>query len=113
MEGDYIGLFVHSDAMVHDSSSFTVEYLHTNKPVMFLVKDDNELTAGMFKFGAAALDCHYKGTTMDDIKSFIEDVVICGNDSMRSTREQFIKDYLVPPHNKTASQNIIDAILGK
>ena len=50
---------------------------------------------------------------MDDIKSFIEDVVICGNDSMRSTREQFIKDYLVPPHNKTASQNIIDAILGK
>ena len=113
MEGDYIGLFVHSDAMVHDSSSFTVEYLHTNKPVMFLVKGDNELTAGMFKFGAAALDCHYKGTTMDDIKSFIEDVVIGGNDFMRSTREQFIKDYLVPPHNKTASQNIIDAILGK
>ena len=112
VEGEYIGLFMHSDAMIHDSSSFRVEYIHTNKPVLFLLKDDY-MTDGMYEFGIKALDCHYKGKTMNDIRKFISDVVIGRNDPMKIRRECFIKEYLLPPNNLTASQNIINAILGE
>jgi CDP-glycerol glycerophosphotransferase (TagB/SpsB family) len=38
-EDEYIDLFLTSDAMIHDSGSFTVEYLYVNKPVMRTVSD--------------------------------------------------------------------------
>lgn len=112
VEGDYIGLFMYSDAMIHDCSSFLVEYLHANKPVMFLMKDEC-IIDGLFQFGLKALGCHYKGKDMNDIEKFISNVVINGQDPKKAEREVFIKDYLMPPNGKTASQNIINAILGE
>lgn len=38
-EGDYIDLFLTSDAMIHDCGSFRAEYFYTKKPVMYLVKE--------------------------------------------------------------------------
>jgi CDP-glycerol glycerophosphotransferase (TagB/SpsB family) len=34
--GGYVDLFMTSDAMIHDSGSFVVEYLYANRPVMFV-----------------------------------------------------------------------------
>lgn len=34
---EYVDLFMTSDAMIHDCGSFTIEYHHTLKPVMYLV----------------------------------------------------------------------------
>lgn len=108
--GVYIGLFKYSDAMIHDCNAFTLEYLTMDKPVMFLVKDDN-LTNNMNTIFKMAHEQHYRGKVTEDIEGFIKNV-INGNDPMSESRKSFVAQALKPPYGKTASRNIINAILG-
>ena len=107
-EGDYIDLFLTSDAMIHDSGSFMVEYLYTQKPVMYLTRPGH--LNKVSELGKLALDMHYQGNQEQDIDTFIEDVVLGGNDSMWDLRKQFFDNWLLPPHHKTVAQNIFDEI---
>lgn len=113
-EGEYISLFAYSDAMIHDCDSFTLEYTFMKKPVMFLIRPENETERenDLNKFGQMAFDLHDKGFTKNDIEEFILKV-ISGNDEKISARESFYNSYLLPPYNNTASTNIINAILGE
>lgn len=107
----YIALFKHSDAMIHDCGSFTIEYMYTGNPVMYLTKDDNH-ECNMNSCGKKAFQLHYKGRTHNDIESFIR-AVIDGRDELKPAREAFLKESLLPPNGKSASENIIRAILGE
>lgn len=109
--GEYDALFKYSDAMIHDCSSFTIEYHYTNNPVMFLTRQKGE-ESNRNAFAQKAFDLHYKGYTMEDIEKFIQNV-INGIDPMKEERKKFYDDYLIPPHGKTACDNIINAILGE
>lgn len=108
VSGPYIDLFKSSDAMIHDCGSFLVEYLYVNKPVMFMSNYDREGQCNVV--GKKAYNVHYHGTSKEDIESFIEDVVINGNDTMRDKRQLFYDSILVPPHGKSVAENIIDEI---
>lgn len=110
VSGEYSGLFMHSDAMIHDCVSFQVEYLYTKNPVMFLDKNSYN-SDEQTEFGKRAHSMHYIGRSKKDIEDFIQNV-IKGNDPMEEERELFYNEYLLPPNNKTASENIIDTILG-
>lgn len=111
-EGQYVDLFMTSDAMIHDCMSFMVEYMYTEKPVMFLDKgSDSMKLCNTQTHDSFAI--HYKGKTIDDIKTFLEQVVIGEDDPMRERRLEYKKKYIVPPFGKTACQNIINAILGE
>lgn len=107
--GEYYGLFKHSDALIHDCCSFTIEYLYMNNPVMYL-SNGAPHTDTLNEYGCAAYDAHVQGKSKDDIVQFIQDV-IKGNDWLKSNREQFLKKYLIIPNAGNASQNIINAIL--
>lgn len=106
--GEYIDLFKSSDAMIHDSHSFTVEYLYVDKPVMFMTNYDRESQCNVV--GKRAFAAHYHGTSREDIQSFIEDVVIGGKDTMSEKRHQFYQEILVPPNRKSVAENIISEI---
>lgn len=106
--GEYIDLFKSSDGMIHDSHSFTVEYLYVDKPVMFMTNYDRESQCNAV--GKRAFAAHYHGTSREDIQSFIEDVVICGKDTMSEKRHQFYQEILVPPNGKSVAENIINEI---
>lgn len=110
-DGEYDSLFKYSDAMIHDCGSFTIEYHFTRNPVMYLIRQEG-LEAERNAFGEKAFDLHYKGRTHEDIEHFIQNV-IKGIDPMRNEREKFYNDYLLPPHGKTACENIINSILGE
>ena len=108
--GEYDALFKYSDAMIHDCCSFTIEYHYTKNPAMFLLRQHGmEVTYN--EFGQKAFDLHYKGYTKEDIEQFIQNV-INGIDPMKEERETFYNEHLLPPHGKTACENIINAILG-
>ena len=109
-QGKYLALFKHSDALIHDCGSFTVEYLYMDNPVMYLVRGENH-AANMIPYAEEAFDLHYKGKSVADIERFIQDV-IDGNDPMREKREAFKRQHLLPPNGRTACENIIHAILG-
>lgn len=108
-EGKYIDLFKYSDAMIHDCCSFMVEYHYTLNPVMYLTGPCTEHDNFM-PWAEEAFSLHYMGRTREDIEKFIINVIE-GEDPMRKTREEFYRKNLVPPHGKTACENIIDSIL--
>ncbi len=110
-EGEYLSLFKHSDAMIHDCGSFTVEYMYAGKPVMYLLHDEHH-DDNLSHYVKEAFDLHEKGWTHDDIEGFIQNV-IDGVDRKKKEREAFVARNLTPPHGKSACENIINAILGQ
>ena len=109
-QGEYVSLFMNSDAMIHDCSSFTIEYHYTNKPVMYLEKDSHHQD-NLNSFAKIAYELHYKGHSENDIEQFILNV-INNFDPLKENRIDYFKNYLLPPNGKTACENIINAILG-
>lgn len=110
-EGEYLGLFKHSDAMIHDCGSFKIEYLYTDNPVMYLIKEDQEFDYPNWQT-REALKLHYHAQSKEDIELFIQNV-IAGIDPLKEDRKSFVHSYLTPPHGKSACENIINAILGE
>lgn len=107
-DGDYIDLFLGSDAMIHDSSSFLIEYLYTKKPVLFLADDLN--VEMLNEIGVEALENIEKAYSEDEIVTFIDNVVLNNIDSYKFKREKFVNEILMPPNNILASENIYNYI---
>ncbi|MBR5327717.1 MAG: CDP-glycerol glycerophosphotransferase family protein [Paludibacteraceae bacterium] len=105
--GTYMELFKSSDAMIHDCGSFIIEYLYTQKPVMYLGNNRKEQSNVV---GKKAYACHYHGTTIEDINAFLDDVVQNGNDDLKTTRKQFYNEVLLPPNGCSVAENIINEI---
>lgn len=104
-EGEYIDLFLTSDGMIHDSSSFVIEYLYTNKPVMFLINNDS-VPDKFNEIGKMAFSKLYHGKNINDIEKFINQVIINGNDKLKEERSSFFNSLIKPPNGRTASENI-------
>jgi hypothetical protein len=109
--GPYMGLFKHSDAMIHDCSSFIAEYIAIDKPVMFLLKGDHVID-NLNRAFRYAQKVHYHGKTYDEIEHFIQ-MVINEEDPIADERHEFVQKYMCPPHGKTACTNIMNAILAQ
>ena len=105
-ESSYVDLFLTSDAMIHDSASFTTEYLYTQKPVMYLVKDD-KLRESFTPFGEIVFDAHYHAHCAEDIDRFINETVLNGNDPMAEDRLSVYQKYLQPIDGMMPSERII------
>lgn len=106
-EGDYTGLFIESDGMIHDSASFIIEYLYLNKPVMRTLNGE-DLSVMYNPFGLQCIDNHYLAHSEQDIEQFILNV-IDGVDPMKEQRTRFIENTLLP--DGSPSQNIVNDIL--
>ena len=110
--GEFQDLFLTSDAMILDSVSFIAEYMAVDKPTLFTVSPTSRV---MFnEFGEKAYEelYHTEGETLkEDIDSFVKKVVIRGMDSKAKSRSAFVKEYIAPPNDKTATENIYDNIL--
>ena len=109
--GGYVDLFKESDAMIHDCGSFSVEYLLTGKPVMFMTQDITKSIEGQNELGQQALLSHYHGHSKEDIIAFINNTVINRNDPMKEARKAFYDNYLRPPGEKSVAENIYQEIL--
>lgn len=108
--GDFVDLFMTSDAMIHDSGSFVAEYLFVNKPVAFVTNDFDTMRAGHSMIGRGSFDQHYIVGNEQEVKSFIEDVVLGGRDTMKSQRTEYFETVLKPNVTGNTSQFIVDDI---
>ena len=108
-ESEYIDLFLTSDALIHDSGSFTTEYLFMRKPVMYLLP--GQQAAERFNtFGLQAFHCHYHGQSEADIDRFVSNTVLGGDDPLAGIRNAFYGKYLAPNGGSLPSRNIIQII---
>lgn len=107
--GVYTDLFKYSDAMIHDSSSFLVEYLYMNNPTLFIVGDEQSILKDLNRFGKGAYYSHELAYKKDDIEAFIQSV-LNNIDAKKSKRQEFVNTQMLPPNNMSASDNIINLI---
>lgn len=106
--GEYVDLFKTSDAIIHDCGSFVIEYLYIGKPALYISKDISKRSAN--ETAEEAIRCHYIGKDRKDIERFIEEIVIADNDYLKKKRQNFYKDYLLPPNGKSAAENAFDCL---
>lgn len=106
-EGEYADLFLTSDAMIHDSGSFLIEYLYVNKPVMRTL-NEVPLEKTFNPFALKCLEQYYLANNEVEIEKFILNV-INNVDPLKEQRTKFVNEVLMP--KGSPSQNIIDDIL--
>lgn len=70
--GTYFDLFAKSDAIIHDCSSYIVEYLFVDKPCCFVIRSNMKKI--LCKLGIECLKCYNIARTEDDIDKFISSV---------------------------------------
>lgn len=109
--GEFVDLFMTSDAMIHDCGSFSVEYHYSENPVIYIAQNFEEQVADKNDFGKLAMNLHYVGKTKEDIINFIDNVVLNGEDPIKPQRQQFKHEYLLPPNGKTVAENTMDVFL--
>lgn len=97
-KGDYFDLFRTSDAMITDSGSFRLEYLPTQKPLLFLVNSHG--LEYLNSFTREITDSLYTAYNTEDIADFIENTVVSGNDPLKSRRLQIINEKNILPHRR-------------
>ena len=109
--GDFIDLFLTSDAMIMDSCSFLAEYTAFDKPLFYTRTSTSRLNLN--EFGEKLFEHVYdtEGDLVLDIENFIKDVVINGNDYKKEGRTKFVQKYFGKINGKTASENIYDEII--
>ena len=107
-EGSYVDLFLQSDAMIHDCSSFLGEYLFVNKPVMFLLRDP-EIPQCLNSFGVEALEATVTGADKADIEQFLSDVTT-DLDRGAQARSAFLMKHIKSIDRNRPSDAIIEHI---
>lgn len=110
--GEYVDLFKFSDALIHDSSSFIVEYQVVDKPSLFVVRNEEEILNDMNDFGKKAFYSQTLAYSVDDIEPFIKQI-INDKDPNEEKRKEFLNRDIFGIDDIGASQHIIDKILGK
>jgi len=107
--GDYFDIFANSDGIIHDCGSFLAEYLFTEKPACYMLKNKKSINKWFLPIGKKCLNHCYKAYTKTNILNFINEVIINEKDYMKNKRINFINSTLKINY-PNSSQYIIDYI---
>lgn len=105
--GDYFETFVNSDGLIHDCGSFMAEYLFTEHPACYLLKDSKTNKYNYNKFAESCINQHYKAYNTEQIIDFIENIIIKGDDYKKEKRITFFNKNLKYEYPNT-SQKIVN-----
>ncbi len=101
---DYFKEFAESDGCIQDCGSFLVEYFYTGKPCCYMLKDPGDIEGKFVELGKKCLEQCYISYDTDAIDSFIENVIIAGNDEKAEGRAALAKEIMVNyPHAAEAA----------
>jgi Putative glycosyl/glycerophosphate transferases involved in teichoic acid biosynthesis TagF/TagB/EpsJ/RodC len=104
---DYAEAFACSEAMIADAGSFLLEYLPTQKPVLYL---DQPLGPGLMEEGAFVQD-YYQGRSQGEILAFIE-MLARGEDPLKARRLALIPEYLTQLDGRSGARIAMHIIEG-
>ena len=98
-DSEFIDLFYHSDGLIHNCGSFTVEYMMTKKPVQFYTEDVNETKKEFNQLGKDCINAHYLAKNISDIANFLDKVILHKEDEKREKRETILNTYFEHNNN--------------
>jgi len=88
--GEYFDLFANSDGIVHDCGSFLAEYLYTDKPACYMLKNKRAIKKWFSPIGQKCLQHCYKAFSKKDILDFIDNTIIKNIDPLKKNRIDFV-----------------------
>ncbi len=95
-DGDYIDLFKASSCMITDCGSFIGEYLLSENPCIYLLNPDNkEQMQGYTKTAKQILEQYYLCNSLEDIKKYVQRVIVDGTDDKKGNRLKIANDEFV------------------
>ena len=92
--GDYFETFANADGIIHDCSSFLTEWMYTEKPGCYLLRNRESIEEQFMPAGQAVLDLYYQAFCREDIIRFLEDVVLRGEDPLKEKRESYVRRHI-------------------
>ncbi len=92
--GDYFETFANADGIIHDCSSFLTEWMYTEKPGCYLLRNRESIEEQFMPAGQAVLDLYYQAFCEEDIIHFIDDVILHGEDPLKEKREAYVRRYV-------------------
>jgi len=104
--GGYAGLFMESDAIIHDCGSFILEYLITKKPCGYLLFNEKRQLAAINDFGLQALECYERLRSSSDIEIFIKNIIECKYIKNKKYSE-FIYNNMQPVYYRAKPSDVI------
>lgn len=109
-DGEYSGLFLQSDAIIHDCGSFIAEYLFVQKPCAYIAINGEIQLRSINQFGKIALNSYVKIESVDDLEIFIVSIKN-GDISINEDHRRFYSAYIAPFYlNSNPTTEIIEAI---
>ena len=106
LHGDYTNLFLTSDALIHDSGSFLVEYLALNRPAAYMTKNADSCDKRFNDIGCEAISAHHIIENTTDLMAFTKGIVE-GVDYRVHERKLFQDKYT---NYNSASKSIVAAM---
>lgn len=91
-EGEYVDLFLQSDAIIHDSGSFIAEYPFVKKICGYLMLNGEVQINSINHFGRGALKSYIKLKSIEDIINFVERVIY-NKRELLDDHENFVFNY--------------------
>lgn len=104
--GEYFDLFASSDGIIHDCGSFTAEYMFTEKPACYLLRNEDAIKVEFLEFGQRILEHYYKAYSEEDIINYIDNVILKGEDPLKEAREAFVEKELKVNYNNVSNSII-------
>lgn len=92
--GRYFDIFKNSDGIINDSASFLAEYLFTEKPQCYILKNKRAIKKWFMPIGQKCLKYCYKSYSEKDIINYIENIVLKNQDPLREKRIAFVNKEL-------------------
>lgn len=89
-DGDYLDLFMKSNAMITDCGSFLTEFFMTNKPLIHLQNKNSEI---FNKTVCKISDNYYNVYDEKELKKSLKDLLIDKNDYKKELRKIYLKDF--------------------
>lgn len=75
-DGSYDDLFLQSDAIIHDCSSFIIEYAFTGKPALYLLNNTDGGLAFLNDFGKSVFEVYQVAASSSGVKEFLMGVIM-------------------------------------
>jgi len=92
--GDYFETFANSDGIIHDCSSFLAEYMFTEKPVCYMLRNREAVDKYFMDNGKRIISHCYQAYKKEDIIKYLDNVILNGNDTMAKDRIEFVNSEL-------------------
>lgn len=111
--GDYVDLFLESDAIVHDCGSFIAEYLFVQKPCAYLCLNGPGQIKYINRFGKQALECYKIIETKYQIEEFVDSLTTqtyCLKNKHYIFIDKYKNDFFI---KKTPSETINKTLYNK